>query len=321
MRLISAEEVFQLLPMPDAIALMREAFMTISTASASLAHRQALPMTSGTGLLMGAAKEGLGLGCKLVAIAPGNRARGLPGSIGLVVLLDDQTGAPLALIDGTSLTSLRTAALNGFATDLLARRNARRALLVGCGTQAAAQAEALVVVRDLEELRVLGRDPVRARAFAEQVGDRLQVPVRLTSDLAEALDSVELITAATNALEPVVPGSHIPAGCHVSGIGSFRPDMREFDEVLLGKAGIFVESRETALSEAGELIAADRDGVTRAGDWAEIGEVIAGSRRGRTNAEQITFFKSVGHSVFDLYTARALYDAAMANGAGQEWVP
>jgi ornithine cyclodeaminase len=321
MRLVNAAEIPRLLPMEQAIELMRDAFVTISEASASLAHRQALPMSSGTGLLMGAAKEGLGLGCKLVAVMPGNAARGLAGSIGLVALMDDETGVPLALLDGTSLTSVRTAALNGCAVDLLARADASTALLVGCGTQAVTQAEAMDSVRELEEIRVLGRDPERARDFVDRLNGRLRCAVRLVSDPLAALAGVDLITAATNSLEPVLPGADIPDGCHVSGIGSFRPDMREFDEGLIGRAAVFVESRGTALDEAGELIAADAAGVSRQRDWTEIGEVLAGRSAGRTGDRQVTYFKSVGHSVFDLYAARAIYDRALAEDAGLAWEP
>lgn len=321
MLLIGAAEVARLLPMGRAVALMREAFLTISEGSASLAHRQALPMSSGTGLLMGAARDGLGLGAKLVAIVPGNRARGLPGSIGLVALLDDATGEPLALLDGTSLTSVRTAALNGCAIDLLARPDASTALLVGCGTQALAQAEAIDTVRELAEIRVLGRDRDRARAFVEARQPGLRAPLRLVSGAEEALQGADLVTSVTNSHEPVLPGERVPQGCHVSGIGSFTPAMREFDEALLRRAAIFVESRATALDEAGELIAADASGAASRATWTELGEVIAGRRPGRQSDSQVTFFKSVGHPVFDLFAARHIYDAALREGVGQSWRP
>lgn len=321
MLLIGAADIPRLLPMPVAVALMREAFITISQGSASLAHRQALPMASGTGLLMGAARDGLGLGAKLVAIVPGNRERGLPGSIGLVSLLDDVTGEPLALLDGTSLTAVRTAALNGCAIDLLARPDARTALLVGCGTQALAQAEAIDTVRELDEIRVLGRDPDRARAFVAECQGKLRAPLRLVSGAGEALADVDVVTAVTNSPEPVLPGARVPTGCHVSGIGSFTPGMREFDEALLGRAAIFVESRSTALAEAGELIAADRSGAAPSADWTELGEVLGGRRPGRRHESQITFFKSVGHPVFDLYAARHIHEAAVREGAGLSWSP
>jgi ornithine cyclodeaminase len=321
MLLITAADIPRLLPMPRAIELMRDAFIAIAEGSASLAHRQALPMASGTGLLMGSALDGLGLAAKLVAIVPGNRDRGLPGSIGLVALLDDATGEPLALLDGTSLTSVRTAALNGCAIDLLARPEARKALLVGCGTQALAQAEAIDTVRELDEIRVLGRDQARARAFVAERQDGLRAPLRLVSGADEALEGVDVITAVTNSPEPVLPGGRVPAGCHVSGIGSFTPEMREFDEALLERAAIFVESRKTALAEAGELIAADLSGAAPRATWTELGEALAGRRRGRRHPDQVTFFKSVGHSVFDLFAARHVHDAAAREGACRSWSP
>lgn len=321
MRLIDAGQVVRLLPMAEAIALMRTAFVTISEGSASLAHRQALQLPGGTGLLMGAARDGVGLGMKLAAIVPGNAARGLPGSVALALLHDEETGEPRALIDGTALTALRTAALNGCAMDLLARRDVAVGLLVGAGTQAASQLLAMDTVRDLREIRVLGRDAARAGRFVQAMYDSVKARLVVAKDPAGALEGVDVVVAATNSESPVVAGARVPAGCHVSGIGSFRPTMCEFDDDLLGRARIFVESRDTALAEAGELIAAERHGVTYRSDWTEVGEVLGEVRPGRRSDGEITFFKSVGHSVFDLYAARAIVDRAEAASTGTCWDP
>ena len=321
MLLISSAEIPGLLPVAEAMTVMRRAFISISRKSASLAHRQALKLPSGTGLLMGAAQEQLGIGAKLVSIMPGNREQGLPGSVGLVLLMDDVTGEPLAMLDGTSLTSCRTAALNACAMDLLAREDARTALLVGCGTQAEAQLEAMDTVRELEEIRVLGREANRVNEFIARNLGRVSCSLQAFTDPATALRDVDLIISATDSVNPVIPGKLVPPGCHVSGIGSFRPDMREFDEALLRRAEIFVESRETAVAEAGELIAAREKGISPAKRWAEVGEVLSGIMPGRQSPEQVTFFKSVGHAVFDLYVARAIYEAAGDRGAGQGWRP
>ncbi len=321
MLLISATEIPEILPLSRAVPLMREAFLSITRQGASIAERQALDLPAGTGLLMGAAQAGRGLGAKLVSVMPGNLARNLPGSIGLALLMDDETGEPLALLDGTTLTSIRTAALNGFAIDLLARQDARVAVLVGCGTQAEAQLLAVDGSRALDEIRVLGQHPEEAERFTGAFGGGVNAQLIAARDPAAALSGADLVTSVTNSLTPVIPGELVPDGCHVSGIGSFRPDMREFDEALLERARIFVESRETAMEEAGELIAADASGAAPRNGWAEIGEVLAGSAPGRESPEQVTFFKSVGHAVFDLYAARAIYDAAREAGAGQEWHP
>jgi ornithine cyclodeaminase len=321
MLLISSAEIPDLLPIAEAVPLMRKAYVSISRREAALAQRQALELPSGTGLLMGAAEKQLGFGAKLVAVMPGNKAQDLPGSIGLVALLDDATGKPLALLDGTSLTSLRTAALNACAIDLLARKDARIALLVGCGTQAEEQLAAMATVRDLKEIRVLGREAGRVSRFIRRNRDRVSIPLQGYTEPETALRNVDLVTSVTNSMVPVLPGARVPAGCHVSGIGSFRPGMREFDEALVRRAGIFVESRETALEEAGELIAAHEAGVVSPESWTEIGEVISGTAPGRKHPDQVTFFKSVGHAVFDLHAARAIYESARERRAGQRWQP
>ena len=321
MLLISASEVPGLLPMETSIPLMAEGFSIISAQSGSVAERQSLQVQKGTGLLMGAASEKHGIAAKLVSVMPDNQNLNLPGSIGLVLLLDAETGTPLVLMDGTSLTAIRTAALNACAIQLLSRPDSKKALIVGCGTQASAQLEALVCIRDLEEIRVLGRNDGRVQAFVAGFQGKFTPRISGFTDVDAAVAGVDIIIAATNSLEPVLAGHLIPDGCHVSGIGSFTPGMCELDNELLLKASIFVENRETASKEAGELIAVHDAGLSRIDEWTEVGEVLSGIRPGRQSDSEITFFKSVGHAVFDLIAARSVYEAAIANSTGMEWQP
>jgi ornithine cyclodeaminase len=319
MRLISARDLPDLLPMADAIPLMREAFELISNGRVAVAERQALEVANGTGLLMGAALDSRGIAAKLVSIMPGNLQKGLAGSVGLVVLMDDQTGEALCLIDGSGLTALRTAALNACAIDLLARQNSETALLIGCGTQAAAQLKGLTAVREMKLIRVMGRDAERTAAFVDRHQSATNVELVVVSDPKKATDGVDIIIGATNSHYPVISGGLVPSGCHVSGIGSFKPEMCEFDSKLLLKSSIFVEKRSNALIEAGELIKANEACLSDQASWTELGEVISGKRPGRQSDNEITFFKSVGHAVFDLLAARAVFAMAMAKGVGQEW--
>lgn len=321
MRLISAAELTKLLPISDAIPLMREAFQLISNGTAKVAQRQVLEVAGGTGLLMGAALDSKGIAAKLVSVMPGNISNDLPGSIGLVLLMDDDTGAPLALMDGSSLTAIRTAALNAYAIDLLSRQDSEVALLIGCGTQGAAQLEGLSNVRDFRQIRVMGRNVGRTSVFVDNNQSRIDAELCVAMDPEAATDGVDIIVAATNSKNPVIHGKWVPKGCHVSGVGSFKQGMCEFDNELLIKASIFVEKRQTAASEAGELMAAVASGVSKESDWSEIGEVIGGQRSGRLSDEEITYFKSVGHAVFDLLAARAVWEAAIEQGIGQDWQP
>jgi ornithine cyclodeaminase len=321
MRLISAAEIPALLPMKNAIALMREAFSLISTGQASVAERQSVELTNGTGLLMGAGLDSKGLAAKLVSVMPGNSKLSLPGSIGLVLLMDAQDGSPLALMEGTCLTAVRTAALNACAIDMLANNIARTALIVGTGTQARSQLQALCEVRELSEIRVMGRRESTTVAFVDGMQDLVGPGLSVCMDPESACDGVDIIIAATNSFEPVLPGHLIPDGCHVSGVGSFKRGMCEFDHEMLSKASIFVEHRETASIEAGELISAAEAGICDISQWTEIGEVLNDQRPGRSSEQEITFFKSVGHAVFDLITARAIWEVAMEGNIGQEWQP
>jgi ornithine cyclodeaminase len=319
MRLISAAEIRKALPMTRAAELMAEALAAITRNEVISPERLVLPMEQGTGLLMGAAAAGQGIAAKLVSVLPGNRKRGLPGSRGMLFLQDDHNGDPLALIDGTALTAWRTAAAAACATDLLARPGAHRGLLVGCGTQAETQLLAMDSVRNLEQIEVMSCSLSEAVAFADVMQEHCSARLTAVAPNAANIESADLITSATTSLEPVLDGRRVSPGCHVNGIGSFRPDMREFDQALLQKARVFVEHRVSALAEAGELIAADEAGVSRSDQWTELGRVVDKKAGGRQTPEDITFFKSVGQAAYDLWAARAVFEAAQKLNLGTLW--
>jgi ornithine cyclodeaminase len=321
MRLISNDEIPRALPMRDAVRLMGEAFAAITEGRVSTAQRQVLEIGGGHALLMGATAAESGFAGKLMTVIPGNRGRNLPVSSGLAMLLSEHDGQSLVLMDATQLTAWRTAAAAGFAIDLLARPDAAIGLMIGCGTQAAAQVVAMDTVRGLREIRVLGRSPKNVAAFVERMQPRVRAGLTVPAREQQALQDVDIITAATTSTEPVIEGANVPPGCHVSGVGSFRAGMCEFDVELISRAAVFVESRSAAREEAGELIAANAAGVSDPKAWSEVGEVVAGRRPGRTSDEQITFYKSVGQAAFDLYAARAIYRAAQVQDMGMEWAP
>lgn len=321
MRLLSERDIRTALPMPEAVGVMARAFCAISTGQAAVAERQPLPLANGTGLLMGAAEAGVGLCAKLVSVMPGNPALGLPGTIGALLLADDATGRPLALLEGTALTAWRTAAASACAIDVLARPEARQALLIGCGTQAATQLLGMDAVRQLDCIQVHGLEPARVDAFVEAHRDAVRARLETVTDLTAAVAAADIVVTVTTAERPVFDIDHLAAGAHVSGIGSFRRGMCEIDPALAEHAAVFVESRQTAGQEAGELVAAREANMTSPAAWAELGEVLAGERPGRADASQLTYFKSVGHALFDLHAARAVYDRAEAAGLGQAWTP
>ena len=319
MRLLRQSDIESCLPMTEAICLMGQAFAAISDESADVAERQVLETPGGTALLMGATGPGRGVAAKLVTVIPGNQQRDLPVSSGLALLLDERDGRPLALLDATALTAWRTAAAVGFATTLLARREVGLGLLVGCGTQARSQLIAMDTARDLDEIRIFARNRERGLALIDAVQPECSARLKLADALAIAAGEADIITAATTSSTPVIDGNWVAAGCHVNGIGSFRPDMCEFDQVLVEKAQVYVESLATAETEAGELVTACRSGRTAASCWYELGEVVRGNAPGRTDDHRVTFFKSVGHAVFDLFAASEVFREADRRGLGTEW--
>lgn len=319
MLLLSAAQIEAALPMPRAVEVMREAFVVISEQRAQVAQRQALPLESGTGLLMGAAVENIGIAAKVVSVMPGNAARSLPGTVGSLLLMDPETGRPMAFMDGTALTAWRTAAISACAIDQLARPESHKALLIGCGTQASTQVLGMDAVRDLGEIAVHASDQQQVADFIDTHQARVKARLLPADPLPEFVVGSDIIVTATNSHRPVFDANDVRPGCHINGIGSFRHDMCEIDPALVGRAKVFVESPTTAADEAGELVAAVQAGQSRVEDWTELGEVIAGRAGGRDNEQQLTLFKSVGHAVFDLYAARAVFDAARAQGLGHAW--
>jgi ornithine cyclodeaminase len=319
MRLLAATDIAHALPMDRAIGAMAGAFVDITAGRSRVAERQGLSVDGGTGLLMGAAGDGLGIAAKVVSVMPGNSARGLPGTLGLLLLMDDVTGQPLALMDGTAFTARRTAAVTACATDLLARKDARRAILFGCGAQAQTQLLGLDIIRDLEVIEIQGGAPGQAEAFIAQHASRVETPLVAVRALEESLAAADIIVTATNSELPLFTTDQVSPGVHISGIGSFRAGMCENDPTLAVRASVFVESRLTAMAEAGELIEAVESGISEPANWAEVGEVISGQAPGREQAVQVTFFKSVGHAVFDLYAARLVHDMSSELGLGTEW--
>lgn len=325
MRLLSAADIRRAMPMVDWMKGLAPAFTALSEGRAEVMERQALPTDTGTALFMGAADPAIGIVSKQVSVVPGNGARGLPGTLGSVLLSDAETGRPEALFDGASFTAWRTAAATGVATDLLARPEARQAALIGCGAQAETQLLALDACRPLEALHVIGHRPGQAEAFieaaTERFGDVLRAPLHAADLDGWLIGSMDIVVTATNSTTPLFPVDWLNIGVHVSAIGSFRLGMCEIDPALAGVATVFVESRHAALHEAGELIAAMGDGLSRPEAWHEIGEVMSGERPGRERAGQVTFYKSVGHSIFDLFAARALLTHANEMELGTVWDP
>ena len=314
-RILSASDVQAAIDMPGAIDAMRTAFAALAGGSATVPMRLALETSHGVSLFMPAHLSDSGAaGAKVVSVNPGNADRGVPVIQAVVLVIDPETGHVLALMDGTWLTALRTGAVGGLAADVLARRDASCVALFGAGVQARTQIQAVRCVRRITQVRVVDQTAASAdRLVAELEG----VAAHRVDDPDEAIDGADIVIAATSSKTPVFDGSRIAPGTHVTGVGSFTPEMREVDTALVTRALVVVDQREAALAEAGDIIGPIADGVVDASVMAaEIGEIVLGLKPGRTSDEQITFFKSVGNAVQDIAVAARVLEAAEAHDLG-----
>ena len=294
---------------------MRDAFGQLSSGAAVVPQRLALDTPAGVSLLMpGYLPEQGDAAAKIVSVYGGNKARGLPVVSALVVLLDSSTGVPTALLDGTSLTALRTGAASGLATDMLALPGADTVALFGAGVQARTQLEAVRTVRPVRRVRILSRSGRSAAKLAKELEG---VEAEVAGSPAQCLADARIVIAATDSSVPVFPGDLIEPGTHVNAVGSFEPHTREVDGEFVARAKVVVDSAEAALVEAGDLIIPIREGLFRSEDiHAELGDLVRGLRKGRESASEVTFFKSVGSAAQDVAVAGRVVRRALSLGLG-----
>ncbi len=310
------------LTMRDLVPLMERALAAFSTGGAVQPVRTAVPVSPHGGYLgvmpgYLAAPEALGL--KAVAWYPGNAARGLPTHLATILLLDPETGALRAVMDGRLITGMRTAAVSAAATRHLARAPARVLAVLGAGVQARSHIEALLEVSAPEEIRVWSRTHARAERLAAQTRERFGVAASAPATAEQAVRGADIICTVTGSATPVLHGAWLSPGAHINAVGAPRPDWRELDTDVIVRARVFVDSRAAAVVEAGDIVGPVREGaITEAHIQAEIGEVFAGRHPGRTAAADVTLFKSLGLAVEDVATAHFAYAQARARAVGQE---
>ena len=325
MLILSAADVRELVPMSEAIRLMGIAFAELSAGRAQSPLRTPLADAErgGVSLYMPAAVPALGgLGLKVVSVYPTNAARGLPTILALVTLLDAETGQPLAILDGTFLTALRTGAVSGKATELLAREDARMLLCIGAGAQAFTQVWATCTARPgIERILIASRTRERAERLVARLREELPelgARAEVADDLRAATAAADVICAATSATIPVFDDADVRPGTHINAVGAYTHAMQEVPAATVARAQVVVDSVEAALAEAGDLVAPLAAGlVTREQLSTELGQVVSGARPGRTGPEQITLFKSVGNAVQDIAVARFAVERAEQVGRGQ----
>ncbi|HTY41772.1 MAG TPA: ornithine cyclodeaminase family protein [Thermoanaerobaculia bacterium] len=318
---VNQSEVPRLLPMKECIEVMARAFAALARGEATMPQRQIvwLPDRSGALGLMPAHLTALGsLGLKAVTFFPRNEGTDLDSHQGAVLLFEAGRGRLLAIIDATSVTAVRTAAVTALATRHLAREDAGDLALVGSGVQARTHLEAMLLVRRIRRVRVASKTPARAKAFAERESSRHGIPIVPCETVREAVEGADLVCAATSSREPVVFGAWLAPGAHVNAVGSSVASARELDADAVARARLFVDRREAALAEAGDFLLARQEGAVGNGHIvAELGEVVLGSAPGRRSADEITLFKSVGLAIEDVAAAQHIYGKARGSGFGK----
>ena len=291
--ILDEEAVRSLLRMDELIPAMATALADLSRGTVVQPMRVMMPVEEHGGFLGLMPAYGGALGAKLVTFYPNNQ--GVPTHHALILLFKPETGEPLVAMDGRLVTEMRTAAVSAVATKLLARPEASVLAILGSGVQARSHLEAMRLVRAFREVRVWS--PRNAGAFARQFG------VRAAGSAAEAVRGADVVVVATTSQVPVLRGEWLSPGTHVNAVGAPRPTWRELDDAVLRAARIYVESREAATRESGDIVAAGRVD-------AEIGEVVTGAVRGRETAGELTLFKSVGVAVEDVVTADLVFQKA-----------
>jgi ornithine cyclodeaminase len=323
MRVFDAQAIQGAVPMNDLLDAVEGAYRDVSAGRDRSTIRTSVPIDGGTLLLMPGIREGGGgTAVKLVTVKPANAEHGMPVVQAAVTWFDGLTGAPLAVLDGTVLTAMRTGAASGVATRLLARRDAAVLAMIGCGGQAAWQVRAVCAARPIREVRAFARNRARREAFAAEMVGELgdQVSVMPVPTAREAISGADVICCATTSATPVFDADWVGAGSHVNGIGAFTLDMVELPPEIFARASLVaVDSREAALAEAGDLVAALHAGLLGPEGYLELG-TVEGDWAARRDPAAITVFKSVGLAIQDLavteLVAGRLLAADRAEAAG-----
>ena len=325
MLLLTKEDIRKVFSMKDAVEADKECYKAFSEGKFDVPLRAVINGSKGNFLFMPAyCEEMMAAGLKIVNIMPGNPEKGLPASIGQVLLIDGETGEVKAMMDGTYITALRTAAASGAAFDLFGNRDSSVGAMIGTGSQAMAQLEAMLNVRHLREVRVAARDIKKTVDFTEWANKELghyDTEIIAMDDTNAAVDGADLVTLVTTSPVPVCSAEFFKPGAVISAVGAYTYDMQELDPKVFDRCGkIYFDSEEAVLSESGDILRPLDEGTLRREQFTgDIGDCILGKIPGRASSDEIIVFENVGIGALDLYTAQKVYDRAVAAGAGLSW--
>jgi ornithine cyclodeaminase/alanine dehydrogenase-like protein (mu-crystallin family) len=318
--ILTERDIPSLLPVGECIDVMAEALAALTRGSVTMPLRTIVWLPDRNGLLvsMPVALEPDGMAAfKLLTVFPENRAVGIESHQGAVLLFELQHGRLLSILDATSITAIRTAAVSGVATRLLAREDAGDLAILGSGTQAGTHLEAMRAVRPIRRVRVWSRSSENARRFAERASASHGIEVEPSATAEDAVTGADLICTTTASREPVLRGEWLAPGAHVNAVGAVGADARELDTEAIRRSRLVVDRRESAVNEAGEFVLAKAEGAI--GDdhiVGELGELVTGAVPGRRAPEEITVFRSMGIAVEDLAAAQTIHRRAVERGVG-----
>ena len=317
--LLNEHDVRSVLTMPDLIDSMRGALVAYSSGRAQQPLRTVLELGEQRaffGIMPAALDDTRAIGTKLVTVFPSNRGRNLPSHLATIVLLDPDTGALEALLDGRYITEARTAAVSAVSVDVLALPDAATLALIGSGVQARSHLQAIACVRRLKDVRVWSPTEAHRTAFAREM-HVVHAPIRAVRSPEEAADGADLIVTATASVSPVLNDRWVGDGTHICAVGACRPSQRELDAGLVARSRLFVDSTIGALAEAGDIVLAIRERAINPDHIAgELGNLLAGRIAGRQDLRQVTVFKSLGMAVEDVAAAQLAVVRARVRGVG-----
>ncbi|EAQ97247.2 ornithine cyclodeaminase family protein [Congregibacter litoralis] len=314
--LIDAAQVAEILPMADCIEVMRDAMMATSAGTVEVPPRQAIPVGDGHTMLFmpGSAKELGYYGTKVITLHSDNPSKGKPAIQGSITIFDYDTGEPVAIIDGSSVTGLRTAAASGLATDCLARKSSASLGIFGCGLQAGTHIDAIRAVRPIEKVLVWGRNLESAEVFAKKETARTGLEVQAVSDPSDAA-ACDVLCTVTGSAEPILFGDCVTPGTHINLVGSHSLNTREADTRLIQRSRLYVDAMQSTRNEGGNIMIPLGEGAIDEGHiLGEIGELAAGSISGRTDDDQVTVYSSLGMTSQDLFAAVSIYERYKERG-------
>ena len=326
MLLLNATDIRKALPMNEAIEAMKNAYASLSNGKAvvPLRTRLSIPNSEALSLFMPAfasSQEGDALAIKVVSLFPTNPPRGLAYIQAAVLVLDPETGRAIAMLEGSSLTAIRTGAAGGAAIDLLARKESKTVAIFGAGVQARTQLEAACTARQIKTVFLFAKNTENAQAFADEMKGKGSITqdIRVAQSPREAIEHADIICTATTSSTPVFQDVDLKPGTHISAVGSYTPDMQEVPAETLRRAKIFVDSRSASLEEAGDIIQPIHAGLfNETHICGELGEAVLGKIPGRQSEDEITYFKSVGIAVQDAVAAQVALNNARNMNLGIE---